>query len=70
MPFGTGLGVDSPDGRYRGHATDYIDEFFWAHKTRFYGFLVTNRGTGETIARYETPRVASQDAEDCDVDFY
>jgi hypothetical protein len=69
MPFGTGFGIDSPDGRYRAHAADYIDESFGGLKTQFYGFEVTDRGTGETIARHETPRVASQETADRDVDF-
>ena len=70
MPFGTGFGIDSPDGRYPAHATDYIDESFWGFKTQFYGFEVTDCDTGETIVRYETPRVASPEAEDHEVDFY
>ena len=70
MPVGTGFGIDSPDGRYRAHAADYVDESFWGLKTRFYGFEVTECDTGDTIAKHETPRVASQKTEDSDVDFY
>ena len=70
LPFGTGFGIDSPDGRHRAHAADYIDESFWGRKTRFYGFEVTKRGTGETIAKHEMPRVRYQDVEDSESDFY
>ena len=70
MPFGTGFGIDSPDGRHRAHAADYVDESFWGRKTTFYGFEVTDRSTGKTIARHETPRVAYRESAEGGVDFY
>ncbi len=69
LPFGTGYGIDSPDGRYRAHAADYVDESFWGRKTRFYGFEVTDRRTGQTLARNEMPRVLQQEQAP-GVDFY
>lgn len=70
LPFGTGFGIDSPDGRSRAHAADYCDESLWGRKTRFYGFEVTEREMGRTIARHETPRVPAHEMLDSDVDFY